>query len=482
MWMRGTLLLLALAISSCTCAPRRPTLTRARLARLPDGVTHGSLAVNDDSTDFIYAEATPDGARVIHRGVAGPAYTSVAQTRLAPGTDGIFYWAVNGTAEAREVFLVANDTPLKIDPPIARPMQVVFTPTGKRWAVVAGTEPRDDGHSPGVVRVWVDGRSVGQFADMTQPAFSRDGKHVAALVDAGAGSAALMVDGRQVRVFDAPTRAAVPRLQPNPIGPNMPEQYAIAYLIDGRLLLLTTDRDGWAVYRGDQRLASYPGNQARAGDGPRVDFGGVLAAAPSIAAGSLSAASAAPVAAWWGRDAGAEPHWRVLRDGSPELVSCGRPTNDPPALSADGRHLAYACFDAPIDQASTVSVLHDGRRYGPYNDVWAVTISNDGRHVAFAADGGDPQRPWFYVVDGKRHRLRFDQAFPPRFSPDGAHVAWVAKRERGEPRGAKFLLFLDGNSYASSDEVVSGPHFAADGTLSWAALRGKRLSRVEVKG
>ena len=33
-----------------------------------------------------------------------------------------------------------------------------------------------------------------------------------------------------------------------------------------------------------------------------------------------------------------------------------------------------------------------------------------------------------------------------------------------------------------SDEVLTAPRFADDGTLSWVVLRGKRLSRVTAKG
>jgi len=475
-------LLLALTMSSCTCAPRPLTVARTTLAKLPDDVRKGSLAIDEDQRDVAFAQQTPDGVRLVHRGVAGPPYSDIAQPRLAPGTDAVFYWAMNQTGGegVRDIFLIANEQPIPIVPPIARPMKIVFTPSGSRWAVIAGTEPGPDGQPPSTVRAWVDGQFAGEYPDMSQPTFSSDGTHVAVLVDAGGGRIGLLVDGKQERVFDTPARPAVPRIQPHAIGPNMPEQFSISYLVSGELLILTSDRDGWSVYRGERRLASYPGNEWQPSDGPRMDFGGVLAAAPSIAAASLTAASAAPVVAWWARDGGADGRWRVVRDSAPESPTCARP-GDAPALSTDGRHLAYACYEKPAGEIGKVSVIHDGHTYGPYDAVWSVAISPDGRHVAFAADGGAEQSAWFYVVDGKRYRLQFDQAFPPRFSPDGRHVAWVAKHLRSDGRPAKYLLFVDGSSVASSDEVVTGPRFADDGALSWVALRGKRLSRIEAK-
>ncbi|MEO8605591.1 MAG: hypothetical protein ABI629_23685 [bacterium] len=473
------MLLLAFALSSCTCAPRQPTVTRTALTRLPDDIKPGSLVIGENHTDVLYARHTPDGVHIVHGGVQGPPYSDIGQLRLAPGSDGVFYWAINVTGEERHLFLIANNTALAVEPPINRPLDFVFTPTGKRWATVAGTEPSADGQTPTSVRMWIDGQVAGPYPDMTKPAFSPDGAHAAALVDTGSGRVALIVDGKSVRVFDTPVGPAVPRLQMHAVGPNMPEQFAISYLVNGELLLLTTDRDGWAVYRGEMRLGSYRRNQPRSDSGPRMDFGGVLATAPSIASHTLTSASAAPVAAWWARDAGDAPRWRVMRDGIGELTTCTVPSNDPPALSTDGRHLAYACQESAEGQPLKVAVIHDGRRDGPYDAVWMVAISANGRHVAFAADSGTPERPWFYVIDGRRGRLRFDQAFPPRFSPDGRHVAWVAKRQRGEKRGDKFLLFLDGNSYASSDEVVTGPSFS-DGALSWVSMRGKRLARLTI--
>jgi len=42
--------------------------------------------------------------------------------------------------------------------------------------------------------------------------------------------------------------------------------------------------------------------------------------------------------------------------------------------------------------------------------------------LAYIISDGSPERPWSYLVDGKRHRLKFDEAYPPRFSADGRHV------------------------------------------------------------
>jgi hypothetical protein len=195
---------------------------------------------------------------------------------------------------------------------------------------------------------------------------------------------------------------------------------------------------------------------------------------------SVVTAEDAPVAVWWERLPGAAERWRVVRDGQPvdDVICPTHSSYEPPVVSANGQRVAYACASTADGQSEQVHVVHDGARHGPYGRVWGIALSPDGRRIAYGAEHvtPPPEGPsWFYVVDGKRGRMLFDQVFPPRFSPDGRHVAWVALRNR------RLILFLDRQSYASSDDLIWAPTFALGKGLSWAVIRGQRISRVDVE-
>ncbi|MDX2169131.1 MAG: hypothetical protein SF182_18830 [Deltaproteobacteria bacterium] len=464
----GRLLLLVLALyaSGATAAPR---LTRVPLARLPATYIADTLGLTPDARAAVYAERSGDGARVVQRGQAGPTFRAVSAPRVA--ADGAaFYWAT----EPHGIALLAGTT--RIATPIAQPGPFAFAAARRRWAAV-GADPAAAPDSTAVL--WVDGRLVNRYPDLTLPVFSRDAAHYAYLGDAGSGLVGLFVDGKRIHLFEPPDVAASPvRRGPTP-GTGMDEQYVVTYLSDGQLLLLTTDHEGWAVYRDDQRVASYNRNDAPPADGAPARWDEALRDASAILGGSLISASDAPVIAWWGRDPGLVTRWRVLRDGVPLPQACKQPAYDtPPALSADGRHAAYACTLSQPGQPEQVIVVHDDRRYGPYPGVRGVALSPDGSRVAFATRVG--AHDWSYVVDGRRYPARFRATDTPRFSADGRHVAWVGQRLR-DGRAPRFVLLLDGNGYASSERALIAPRFdAATGVLHWATARGRRIDRVAI--
>jgi hypothetical protein len=474
------MLALALAGSSCTCRPRI-VVHREPLVTLPEQTRKKSVFVSDDGTDAVFVLDEPAGQRVIHAGREDLPFREVMPPRMAPQTKHVFYWAIDeAPLNSKMIFLVADGVPILSD--IARTGPLIFSKNGGRWAAVGGEERLTsfDEHRPGPVWLWVDFRPYGPYADMSLPTFSPDGRHVAYLIEDDGGQVVLVVDGMPQRTFEAPTVPASPPHKRETTGPNLTPQCGATYLSDGNLLILATDRDGWAVMRGDTRLASYRRTLWDNSRGtPVIDFGDdELNRAAGFLPSSVVTASAAPVAAWWERLAGADERWRVVRDGQPvDGTICARHSApEGPVISPDGTHVAYACGTAPETQPGQTYVIHDGTRYGPYADVWGIALSPDGRRVAFGADSGAPDGPpWFYVVDGRRGRLQFDRVFPPRFSPDGRHVAWVAERRH------RLVLFLDHQGYASSDDLVWAPTFALGKGLSWAVIRGRRISRVDVQ-
>ncbi len=75
--------------------------------------------------------------------------------------------------------------------------------------------------------------------------------------------------------------------------------------------------------------------------------------------------------------------------------------------------------------AAGVHVVHNGTAGRNFQEVdsTTLTISSDGKRVAYCAKAGDK---WFVVVAGKEFGP-YDDKGPPVFSPDSAHVAYEAK-------------------------------------------------------
>jgi hypothetical protein len=473
MRMRGPLLLLALLLAT-RAAQAEPSVIRVPLARLADTYVPDTLVLSAQLDGLAYAARDGEGEFVVHGDQVGPRFHRVSPPHLA--ADGaLFYWATG----SGEPGLTLRASATEIATPARQGGPFAFAATRPRWAAVAAVDARRGDGSESAL--WVDGAPINRYPNMTRPVFSRDGTHYAYLGDAGLGMVGLFVDGKREHLFEPPEVPITPVRRGNAPGAGMDGQYVITYLSDGSLLLLTTDLEGWAVYRDQRRVASYNGNEAGTpGDPfPIVEPDGPLPQAATIVGSSLTSASDAPVIAWWARDAGSITRWRVLRDGVADAQSCKQPARDlPPALSADGTHIAYACSLSSPAQPDQVVVVHDQHRYGPYAGAKAVTISSDGSRVAFAVR--NDARSWSYVVDGKRQAARFSTVFPPRFSADGRHVAWVGQRSRPN-QASRFVLQLDGNGYASSDRYLVAPRFdAGTARLRWALQRGRRISRVEI--
>jgi hypothetical protein len=189
---------------------------------------------------------------------------------------------------------------------------------------------------------------------------------------------------------------------------------------------------------------------------------------------SVVVAEKAPVAVWWERLAAPTEQWRVVRDGAPvDGLVCGRFWRDqPPALSPDGRHVAYPCFTKDVFGRNEGYVVLDGRRFGPYRNVWGIRLSDDGEHVAYGAADDHPTRPWSFHVDARRLRLRFDEVWRPRLSPDGDRLAWAARR------GDRPFVGLDDGIVAAFDDVLWGPRFS-QGAVSWVIRRGRKVTRLD---
>lgn len=148
---------------------------------------------------------------------------------------------------------------------------------------------------------------------------------------------------------------------------------------------------------------------------------------------------------------------------------------DQVVVSPDGRHVAFV----ESVEGQQVVVL-DGKRGMPYGQIrapWRTSdsvhgetfpglfFSSDGERLAFAVKDGDG---WAMVVDGKKGKT-YEDLDIPIFSPDGRSVAYVARRDgeyrvvRDGEEGAAYSSVGTGAGYAYESGLVR-PRFSADGT------------------
>jgi hypothetical protein len=457
-----------LLLAACGGEPRSPR--KEPLARLPAGFLPGSAAVSHDRAHHTILVRESKGMRVVRDGVAGALYRDATNRSFAPRATRHFYWALDHDEQR---YLVVDDTPYPIE--YSRHEYVVFDPTGAHWAMLAvGGEP------PGAIVV-ADGEMEGPFPDGSVPAWSPSGTlaYLRARGDAAERRIELVVGDGVRRTAAGGAATCRPALGEPLQGPEMARHAGVRFLADGRLLSLMPDGGRWSLRRDDEVLATFDASvpTAPGSVGPYV-IGGPDACAEGsvIAATSLTTAEAVPVAAWWERTAGPDGRWRVVVDGHPASdAQCLRPwPHQPPQLSADGRSVAFPCVERFDHRGEAIVVVHDGVRHGPYPEVWALALSDDGKRIAYGASDGSLDAGWAVFADGVQQSARTYAIWRPRFDAAGAHLAWEAMRSPSGPSD----LVLDGRRLASFDDLVDGPLFDRPGEVAWIVRRKNRLARL----
>jgi hypothetical protein len=459
--------LLACAIVAVSCAracshgPRK-----VELARLPAAVEQ--IAIADDGTAFAYVEKLDGSGRLVYGDAARQPFPVHRMVTFSPVTRKLFYWAGNPPGEG---FLFADGA--KLGGEFGRESTVGFTPDGAHWATAGVARERPDG-SPGPTIELADGRELGRYPDASLPSLSTDGRHVAYLAMGGDGAVKLIVDGAERAAYAVPQGECAERAKRRPkgINPDIWPQFQVRYAADGSLFVMTQDADGWGVYRDGVRLAAYGASVVPPRPNPPANCNAV----PVIASWSFTVAEKAPVAAWWERLPGDEDRWRVVANGKPvdEIVCTSAWLRQPPEITADGRHVAYACAEREPEER--VFLQADRRRLGPQLDVYAYAWDEDGSHIAYGANDGSPERPWRFYVDGQPETDAFAAVWRPRFVPGSVHLAW----ESLPNPGGRGILGIGRRRLGSFDEVVWGPTFMRRGTVSWVIRRGRRLIRIDV--
>jgi hypothetical protein len=473
----------ALAVGMCLAAiacGREASPRKRQLAKLPPSFRPGMVAVADDGERWAYVDARAEGQRVVTRKGPSDPYRECYRPMFSPRTGRSYFWTRDGAAETGGIGLVMDGE--FVTGGFGRTGKVVFSADGRHWVAVAGTpsQGEDEQLVRGPVVLLADGKEVARHSDMSHPALSMDGAHVAYLAETEPGTVRLMVDGEARRTLEPPADACAAPVKTSRVGPNLHPQFIVHYLADGSLLALLQDRDGWGVYRGDTRLASYLVNKGdeRIAPLPLV-FGDPCASGTAVVPSTFALATDAPVAAWWERLAGTAERWRVVVDARPaDEHLCAAYWDDPtPLLSDDGRHVAYPCTSIDPAHPDHVYVVKDGRRFGPYKDVWGMGFSSDATRLVYDARNLEEHPTWSVYVDGQPLPGQYRGLWRPRFDPRARHVAWEAL-PLSDPTG-RGLLVLDGRQIGVFDEILWGPEFEP-GHVSWAFLRGRRLMRLDL--
>lgn len=472
-------LLLVLIAASCRSKPERMKFRKQTLTRLAPGYAPRTVTATDDGAQYGYIRGTKDPMHVVWNGKAQPDYALCRGPWFSPSGSRFVYFG----ADADRVFVVVDGAPYEIG--FMRRDFLAFSTGSPRWATVSGPQRRPDEPCPAErALITVDGAIVGTYADASLPALSNDGHHVAYLTTDAGGTLSVILDGQTQRQFERPSEACFGLIPPQDDGPWLLRQAHVRFLSDGRLLTVLYDQDGWAVYRDNERLASYdvnlPGRNAAL---PISIEAPVCMRKSAILANWLVTARDAPVAVWWERREVApdslETHWRVVRDGQPiDDQTCRRPFDEELlTVTPDGQHVPYACLQEGDALHEALLVVAGANRYGPYRSAWAITPSDDGRRTAYGANETDAIDGWRVYVDGRPTKQSYFGTWRPRFSPSGKHVAWQGQTDR-RSAGA---LGIDRVELTRFNELVAGPTFTSDRTVTWIIRRNARIVRLQVE-
>jgi len=446
-------------------AANAPQVRRSFFGRLPAGIKKRYVVFSADVARFAVAVKMGEETQVVTNDGAGPSFSDCGTPVFDP-RGRLFYWCVERRLGLDTVVLIADGQPLYTE--LAEFGGTEFSKDGSRWAYGGKLFVPDEVHAARLLVV-IDGKEQVRYFDVTPPVFSPDSKHYAVISEDAEGRLHLEIDGVSVREIEESADPGLARISRTPGEVRLSHEVRLEYLADGTLAMLVPDADGWGVYVGEQRLASYPRNYWNSPGHSVLHFGDPNRA---IKAASIVTAAEAAVLAWWERLEGNEERWRVVRNGEPEAIECLVAwEHQEILLSRDGKHLAYGCIQTGPSGDQTFFV-YDGQKFGPYAGLWGATLSNDGRHFALLADDGGPRQRWRVVVDGQPRREGFDRAWPPVFSPDAKHVAWIGERS------GRAVFYLDGHGIVSSDSVMHAPLFRPDGMLVWTGTRGERMTRV----
>jgi Tol biopolymer transport system component len=145
---------------------------------------------------------------------------------------------------------------------------------------------------------------------------------------------------------------------------------------------------------------------------------------------------------------------------------------------------AYSLDENKYTSSSSATIIVNGIKGNTYDQIDDITLSPDGKRVAFVAT---KNKKMFVVVDGKEAKY-YDFAGDISFSPDSRQVAYVAGEGRNLVEGVGYFTtnsFLviddkegrryDGISIESNSNDTNRPIFSHDGSsVAYTANKNKK--------
>ena len=438
-----------------TIAKAQLAVTKKVVATIPGNIVEGTVTISHDGEAYAFVIKTQEGERIVLNGKQQIPFSRISKPIFSPISNKLFYWALDNSYGKQEIVLIADGKKFSSD--MVTEGSLYFSKDGKRWAAITGT-------SDGNVVVIIDGKKIEKYNDISMPTFSYDNKHIAFLVPKG-----LVIDGRKVKVFKKPEVDVSGEARVYVYG-NMMVYYHINYLSDGSLIFLTKDKQGWTIYKNNICLASYRHQVIQVGR-LFINVAGFEDASSIFT--PINIADAAPYAIWWEKPEGNNTQWRVVRNGLPvDKIRCSKLWSESyPILSSDGKRWAYAAYISSKDKEE-LFVIVDGKKYGPYANVWGITFSKNGKRFAYAASDGSK---WSYYIDGKKLKGKFDSVWPPQLSNNGRRFAWKAER------ADKVILIVDGNEVYVGKKPLKGPVFDKLQHVHWYTIEDNSLVHYTVK-
>ena len=274
------------------------------------------MTISDDGRQYAFVVDSSAGQFVHSNGLDGKTFQKCGSIEFSPVSSRLFYWAVEKTPAGGAVVLVADGKVVPTE--YASQGWLRFSKDGKRWAIIGGCRTIQEGNTirGGAVVIYADGKGLGRYSDASLPDFSPDGRHIAYLARDNTGKVNLYVDGKSEKIYADPEVKCSFALRAFVQGPNMHILYSARYLSDGRLLVVTQDKQGWLVYRGNEPIGTYIQSIWGGGDLRIMKFSD-FETSQSFVPWSITPAAESPVAVWWERMQGKQEMWHIVKDGKP---------------------------------------------------------------------------------------------------------------------------------------------------------------------
>jgi len=169
---------------------------------------------------------------------------------------------------------------------------------------------------------------------------------------------------------------------------------------------------------------------------------------------------------------------RRAQGGALQRVTTGKAWDRDPAWSGDGTRLVFASDRGGTFDLWQVTIADDGSAGSPerlqdtrYTET-SPTVARNGR-IAFVRGSGNATRVWVRDMDGSEHRLNTQEQTEssPRFSADGARLAYIVSSEAGRQVVVRNMT-TNAEQTANSDRNAERLAWSADNRIALSSRTG----------